>query len=110
LSGNYSSGTTTFSQDGLAAGTYYFRLRTYYIYEWAPYKFIVKLIQPAQTIDAEPNGNTAQAITIGLNDSVTGHIGYYYNLTRDEIDWWSVTTTGNGKLSITMASANAQYL
>lgn len=108
LGGNYTTGTATYSVDGLAAGTYYFRIRNYYISEWSPYKFIVKLVQPAQTIDAEPNGNTAQAITIGINDSVVGHIGYYYNALRDTFDWRKVTLANNGKLEWTITSNNGQ--
>jgi hypothetical protein len=37
LAGSYSTSTGTYEQDGLAAGTYYIRIRNFYNSEWAPY-------------------------------------------------------------------------
>lgn len=108
LGGNYTSSAGTWEVDGLAAGTYYFRVRTYYNYEFAPYKFIVKLITPSQTIDVEPNGTVAQAKNIGLNDSISGHIGYYYNNLRDTFDYRKIVLTQYGNLTWTARSTNGQ--
>lgn len=108
LAGNYTSGTANYSKDGLAAGTYYLKIFNYSLGEFSPYQIKVNLVQPAQANDIEPNNSKAQALTLPLNGSVTGHSNYFYNNYKDTADWYKVTTYGDGRLRLTMASANGQ--
>ena len=110
LGGGYTTSSATYEVDGLAAGTYYFSVRTFYNIEFAPYKFSVKLITPSQTIDAEPNGTVAQAKNMNPNDSISGHVGYYYNNLRDTFDYRKIVLTQYGNLSWTARSTNGQNL
>lgn len=110
LGGSYTSSSATFNVDGLAAGTYYFRVKTYYNNEFAPYKFIVNVITPAQTIDVEPNGTRATAVTMGKNDSISGHVGYYYNNLRDTFDYRKIVLNEYGNLTWTVRSTNGQNI
>ncbi|MEP7319296.1 MAG: hypothetical protein ABI921_11160, partial [Panacibacter sp.] len=110
LSSGSTNSITTVSTDGLATGTYYVKLTAYYGGGTPSYTISNTLTQPAQANDAEPNGTRALAKVFPLTGSRTGHINYYYNLTRDAEDWWKVTTTGNGKLDITITSYNGQFV
>ncbi|HQV00219.1 MAG TPA: T9SS type A sorting domain-containing protein, partial [Bacteroidia bacterium] len=108
LGGSYTSSNATFNVDGLAAGTYYFRIKTYYNSEYVPYRFSVKLTTPTYLIDTEPNGTKATAKNITKNDSITGHIGYYYNNLRDTFDYRKLTITEYGSLTFKVYSGNGQ--
>ncbi len=110
LNSNNTNGTLDISTDGLAAGTYYVRINTYYNNGFAPYTLADTLNSPSQANDAEPNGTKAQALALALNGSVTGHIDYYYNNHRDSADWYKVTTTGDGLLRLRLTSNNGQYV
>src|SRR5581483_5321902 len=67
LNAQYTTGTLDINTDGLAAGTYYVRVNTYYTTEFAPYTLADSLFSPAQANDPEPNNSTAQATTLALN-------------------------------------------
>ncbi|MEO8147412.1 MAG: T9SS type A sorting domain-containing protein [Bacteroidia bacterium] len=108
--GGYTNGTATFTTNGLAAGTYYLRINAYDQNGFIPYKIKVTQTLPPVTIDVEPNGTKSSAKTINPNDSITGHISYYYNHGRDTIDFRKVTINSNGKLEWTISSLNGYYL
>jgi len=109
LAGGYTSGTAVVvNKDGLAAGTYYIRVNTYYTSEWAPYTLSDSLFSPTEPNDAEPDSTRGQALTLPLNGSKKGHINYYYNNHRDSVDWYKVTTNADGRLRLTMTSGNGQ--
>lgn len=109
LAGSYTSGSAVVvNKDGLAAGTYYIRVNTFYSTEWAPYTLSDSLFVPTEPNDTEPNGTKEQALTLPLNGSVTGHNNYYYNQVKDTVDWYKVTTTADGRLRLTMTSGNGQ--
>ncbi|CAN5744991.1 hypothetical protein BH10BAC2_BH10BAC2_43870 [soil metagenome] len=109
LASGYTSGSAVVvNKDGLAAGTYYIRVNTYYGTEWAPYTLADSLFVPTQPNDTEPNGTKALALTLPINASVTGHNNYYYNKIKDTADWYKVTTNADGRLRLTMTSANGQ--
>ena len=109
LDSSYTSGTSVVvNKDGLATGTYYVKIRTYYTYEYAPYTLSDSLFKPTIANDAEPDSTTTQALTLPLNGNKQGHIGYYYNNHRDSADWYKVTTIADGRLRLTMSSANNQ--
>lgn len=109
LNAEYTNGTTDINTDGLAAGTYYVRVKTYYNGEFAPYKLEDSLYKPAQDNDKEPNATRAQAIALPLNSSKTGHIGYRYKNVRDTFDWYKITTNEDGALKLKLTPANGQY-
>lgn len=109
LNSSYSTTTFTQSTDGLAAGTYYIRVNCYYSSRFAPYTLSNTLTLPAQANDTEPNGTKATALTLAPNSATTGHVGYYYNNTRDTADWYKITTTQDGQLKLSLTSANGTY-
>ena len=109
LGSAYTTGTAVLvNKDGFAAGTYYIRIHTYYTTEFAPYTLSDSLFVPTIANDVEPDSTRAQALVLPLNGSKTGHIGYYYNNHRDSVDWYKVTTNADGRLRLTMTSANGQ--
>lgn len=104
------SATTDLNTDGLAAGTYYILIQSYYSNGYIPYTLSDSLFSPTEPNDAEPNGTLAQATSFSLNSTKTGHINYYYNLLRDDDDWYKITTTLDGMIGLTMTSGNGQYI
>ncbi|MBS1745238.1 MAG: fibronectin type III domain-containing protein [Bacteroidetes bacterium] len=105
------SGTTTshtsntFSTDGLAAGTYYIEFTGYNTsVDTSTYSFTNTLTPAPVANDKEPDSTRAQALTLPLNGSTTGHVGYYYNNHRDSSDWYKVTTTADGLLKFTITT------
>ncbi len=102
----YSSVKTILNIDGLAAGTYYVKINCYSPGSFAPYTLADSLFQTAQANDAEPNNMPAQAIVLPQDNSITGHVGYYYNLQRDTADWYKITTNADGLLRLTLTPAN----
>ncbi|MCC7232796.1 MAG: T9SS type A sorting domain-containing protein, partial [Bacteroidia bacterium] len=108
LEGNYTTSTATYSKDGLAPGTYYIKIYTYYSYEFAPYELSCSLLTPVQANDTGSNDTTASPSILPLNGSSTGHIGYRYNGNVDVVDYWSVNVVADGELSWTITSENGQ--
>src|SRR6478609_7694949 len=109
LANGYTSGDAfVVNQDGLAAGTYFIRVNTFYTNEWAPYTIYDSLFVPIQANDTEPDGTRATALTLPLNSSVTGHTNYYYNGVKDSADWYKITTTQDGMITIGIQSHNGQ--
>jgi hypothetical protein len=106
LTGSYTSSTATYTRDGLAAGTYYVRIKTYYTYEFAPYSLVVNHTPANLTNDVEPNNYIANALSFPINTTITGHIGYYYNHYDDTTDVYSITLPVDGKLTIDL---NPEY-
>ena len=96
----------TFNNDGLAAGTYYVKVKCYNVSVYSPYTINNTLIKPAELNDTEPNNSKTQAITLPLNETKEGHVGYYYNLKRDSADWYKLTTNTDGYLKFKFTSVN----
>ncbi len=106
----YNNGTTTLSTDGLATGTYYIQIFcTNTNTDFAPYTLKDSLFTPAQANDNEPDSNRATALTLAVNATTTGHVGYYYNLHRDSTDWYKITLPQDGQLNLTLTSNNGRY-
>ena len=91
--------------DGLAPGTYYMKVQPFSTNEFANYTISDSLILPPFGTDAEPNGNRSLALTVPLNGSASGHLGYYYNINRDTADWYKVTTNADGLLRVYLTTA-----
>jgi hypothetical protein len=96
----------TLSVNGVKPDTFYIRLWGYYgsieSHEFTlTTEFSVAVLQN----DNEPNDIFADANLLSLNNTLTGHIGYNGYWTgnpADEIDFWKVTTTGDGILTVTI--------
>ncbi len=110
LNSNNFNGTGYINTDGLAAGTYYVRINTYYNTGFAPYTLTDSLFSPAQANDKEPDSTVALALNLPVNSTTTGHIDYYYNNHRDSVDWYKITTTADGLLQLKLTSNNGQYV
>src|SRR5665213_3127817 len=100
------SGTTTFSLDGLATGTYYVKVYSYYSNQTPTYTLADNLVVAPVPNDVEPNNTKAQANVLPLNDSTTGHINYFYNNHRDTLDFYKITTNADGLLRLRLTSKN----
>jgi hypothetical protein len=73
------------SADGLAPGTYYVRVNTYFANETGSYTISNSLSLPPVPDDAEPNNYYTEANTLPINSQVTGHIGYLHNSIKDTL-------------------------
>ncbi|MEP7106902.1 MAG: T9SS type A sorting domain-containing protein [Ferruginibacter sp.] len=109
-SGGVGNGIGGINTDGLAAGTYYIKIYGNSGSETGAYILSANLAVPPLANDKEPNNNFSEADTLSLNDSITGHIGYYYNNKRDSTDWYVVTTNADGLLNITFDNTGHQDL
>lgn len=69
-------GPVTLATDGLATGTYYVRLISYYAGETPVYTISNAFTPPAQANDTEPNDTRATAKVLPLGGTRTGHINY----------------------------------
>lgn len=107
---NYVSGTGTQNTNGLAKGTYYVKVYATDAGNQPVYTISNSLTVPTEGNDGEPNGSSSQAVTLAQNNSLTGHVGYYYNLKRDTVDWYKVTTNADGQLDLKLTSGNGHYL
>ncbi len=110
LNSGTTAGTTTISTDGLAAGTYFVEIVSYYNNQFEPYVLADSLFTPLQANNTEPDSTRALAHVLVLNDSIKGHINYYYNNHRDSSDWYKVTTNADGLLRLTLTSGNGSNI
>ena len=114
LASSYTSTSGTISKDGLAPGTYYILIDTFYSTSFAPYTLENNLIVPSN--ETEPDYTNVfengfeDATPIAVNSTTNGHIGYRYNGVVDDFDWYAVTTDADGKLEVTFTSLNGQYV
>jgi hypothetical protein len=102
LANEFSSSSAVINQDGLAPGTYYVRVFCNNNAEFAPYTLSNSLFAYSYANDPEPNSRPYYAKTIPANGTVTGHAGFYYNKSRDSVDWWKINYTGSGNLDFTI--------
>ena len=50
--------------------------------------------------DSEPNDSERVSSTLAVNDSTTGHLGYFNSGSYDVFDWWKVTVPSDGNLTV----------
>ncbi len=106
---SYNNTPAVLNANGLAAGTYYIKLFPYST-SFGTYTLADSSFAPTYVNDAEPNNYAKKAITLALNNHKTGHLDYYYNGTRDNSDWYKITTTSDGALRLILATAeNADF-
>ena len=87
----------------LAKGTYYIKLQRWYGDRIYSYKLTTNIEQSILTNDETPDNNNdmmQNAKVLALGGSTTGHLGYYVNGYTDNADWYTVTTTQDGELTV----------
>lgn len=97
--------TGTLPTDGLGAGVYCIKLSCEQTSQ-SSYIISDTLIKTGGVNDPEPADiRVVPAFT--LNDTVSGHIGYYHNGTRDEIDKFKFVTDHDGNIYVTFTNNSA---
>jgi len=104
LGNNYGKDLVTVQRDDLSPGTYYIRLEPDSAESYGSYTLSSVFTPVSFVNDPEPNDSAEQASNLNPEGSDTAHLGYYSNQNRDTSDWWKVTTTEDGSLSITTDS------
>ncbi|MEI7595586.1 MAG: T9SS type A sorting domain-containing protein [Bacteroidota bacterium] len=97
--GNYGA-TAGVSVPNLTPGTYYL-----YIPRWqnyGSYKIIYKFTPADLPIDTLNNDSLPVAQFLPLNDSTTGHLGYYGANKTDITDWYKFDVPSDGKVEFTV--------
>jgi hypothetical protein len=95
----------TFSQVDL-----FLRPGTYYVRVWiwsgtaGSYEIKSDFFAPPLGNDQDGNDTYQTALTVPVNGSATGHLGYFSNNTWDYDDYWKFTTTTDGKIVVTAVS------
>ncbi|MGB3074503.1 MAG: T9SS type A sorting domain-containing protein [Chitinophagales bacterium] len=110
LNVNHTNSTQSITTDGLAAGTYYVKIYPYYAGGFIPYTLSDTLIPAPVANDPEPNDGKSQATEFAVGSTITGHSGYYYDLKRDDADYFKIVTTLDGQINLTITSQNGQYV
>jgi uncharacterized protein YegP (UPF0339 family) len=110
LSSSSAYDTVNIMKTGMAAGTYYVRVSYYSTAYYGSYT-LSNTITPTEYVnDLEPNGTYLEALTLPENDSVYGHIGHRYDdNTYDALDWYQLTTTNDGTITVVLENNTGQY-
>lgn len=85
----------------LKAGAYYF---TMWGASGGTYSARLTITASSRGNDVEPNDTPATALSIGANDRVTGHMGYYNGFSSDAGDYYRLTLSQEGALSVTLTT------
>lgn len=94
---------STLSYPNLLPGAYKVKV---YLYSGVGASYSINNTFTAQPIgnNTEPNDSLAQAVTMAINATIPGHLGYYGNGFTDAADWFKITTPSDGILSISAYS------
>ena len=86
----------TLIYNSLSAGTYYLLLS-----QVGGGSYTLKNVFTPSPLenDAEPNNSIDQSLTLLANSSVTGHIGYYGNKSKDLYDWYKIDVATNDEIT-----------
>ncbi len=106
----YAGSPISFSSNGLAAGTYYAR-----VYggnnNFSGYELSKTLTPTSFTNDTEPNDVPATALSFNINSTVNGHLAHRYNGgSYDNNDYYVITTTSDGNISLSVSNTTNNYL
>ncbi len=83
ITGTVTGSTGTLIANGIGKGTWYLRIRPGIANGYFGYQVSNAFTASPVPGDVEPNNDLGSAKVVNLNDSVTGNVGYYYNLQRD---------------------------
>ena len=92
--------------DGLAAGTFFILVKGSSPADMSSYDISDSLFSPKQANDIEPNNSVSLAKQLKRNQTLTGHIGYYYNGIKDSADWFKITNSADGFMKVIFKSVN----
>jgi hypothetical protein len=84
----------------LAPGTYYIKAYPSPSTGYGSYTISNVYTPTGLANDIEPNDSAQFALTLGVNDSTTGHLGYFNQGYDDNNDWWKVTIPEDGNLIV----------
>ena len=87
---------------GRAADTFYFRLTSSQSFS---YGFSYQMVDTSAN-DAEPDNNFDETIQIAHKETKEGHIGYLYNGTSDNYDYYKTTLPTDGTLKVYVKGTN----
>jgi hypothetical protein len=82
----------------LTPGTYYIHAYNYGGY--GSYTISNVYTPTGLANDPEPNDSVQVASTLAVNDSTTGHLGYFNRGNYDQYDWWKVSLPADGNLTV----------
>jgi hypothetical protein len=94
------SATETVRVPNLMPGTFFLGIKRYG--GFCSYTVQSTLVPPAWGNDAEPNDTAQQAVGLGSDASLTGHIGYYAGGVTDLSDWYRISLPSEGRLTVTV--------
>ena len=95
-------GKTISLVDMLMEGTYYIKVRSDSSY--GSYTLSTTFTKESKENDAEPNNSFLDAVSIELNSSVTGHLGFIDSKgITDESDWYKLIIPEDGKMQFVVA-------
>ncbi len=89
--------------NNLLPGTYFVKAHLYSTISGS-YTISSTFTPTGLTNDTENNDSMQVAITLPLNGSITGHLGFYSNGYTDRNDWWKVIIPSDGKLVVNTTS------
>lgn len=92
--------------EGLMPGTYYIRVSTYYESDYSPYTLDVNFVESGFTDDIGET-NYLFSKLIGLNQSLTGHIGYFNGYRSSNYnDYYKFEVQESGTLNLDLTGYN----
>ncbi|MEZ5014082.1 MAG: T9SS type A sorting domain-containing protein [Chitinophagales bacterium] len=99
---NY-AGTFSFTSNGMAAGDYFIRVYTTAAGYYGGYTVSNTVITDAFDQDEEPNNIPANAVAMGENDSISGHLYYRFNGgSYDADDYYVFSSSADGDIGISI--------
>ena len=105
-SGNWGTDATV-NHPNLSPGSYYINLSHYTGY--GGYQFISTFVPAYYPNDNLTNDQIENAQVIGINDSLTGRLGYYNNGYTDISDYYKFTIQEDGKIRFHVVTTQSLY-
>ncbi len=100
---NYTYWTDLLVVSDLAAGTYYIKVHHNSGGSYGGYSLSTAFAENAYANDAEPDNDYTTAQTISFGQNYTGRLGYSYWNDTDEDDWFKVSLTAAGSITVNIS-------
>ncbi len=98
MDGHNKDTTIVFEVPNVSAGTYYIRQDRYSKY--GGYELTCYFTSHSETADPEPNDTWQEAIELKSGPSVTGQLGYDYQNSTDNADWYKIILPDEGTVTL----------
>ncbi|MBN1414759.1 MAG: T9SS type A sorting domain-containing protein [Bacteroidales bacterium] len=95
--------------DALSQDDYYVKVPISTTGYYGSYWIVANFIPCTYPNDAEPNDSAKYAVTLNLNDSLTGHLNAYTKGVRDLVDWYKISIPEAGNLRIDLEGINMTF-